>query len=230
MPATLPAHNSPRHIPRLGFGLVAIRESKVPSSELFVALEILYAGVDVDITYKIIKEGVQRLTGENEYMDLFSIHSPNGGKENRRLIWEVNYGIQHIEEMRAFATTWLPVVNQIKVLTPIHMHPWCQQRGIVEYCKTNDITIEAYCPDAPSKKAHDKTLQCVAEKHTRTPSQVLVRWSLHKGYVSLPKSDDAIEVVTNAQVFDFNLDEEDMAVLDSLDQGNKGAMVRAVEN
>lgn len=110
------------------------------------------------------------------------------------------------------------------------LHPWCQQCEVVEYCKSNNILIEAYCPLVRNQKAHDKTLNDIATKHKKSTNHVLVRYCLQKGWVPLPKSDTPQRIVSNADVFDFELDEEDMRALDSLDQGAKGAIVQAVKN
>jgi diketogulonate reductase-like aldo/keto reductase len=109
----------------------AIKESKIPRSELFITTKILSAGNDVESTYKSIKDSVVKLNGEGGYVDLFLIHSPNGGAESRKLMWLAlekakeegivrdigvsNYGKGHIEEIKEFGKTWPPVVNQIEV-------------------------------------------------------------------------------------------------------------------
>lgn len=109
----------------------AIRESNIPRSELFITSKILYPGNDVESTYKMIEESVKKLDGEEGYVDLFLIHSPNGGKESRRLMWLAlekakergkvrdigvsNYGIGHIEEIKTLGKVWPPAVNQIEV-------------------------------------------------------------------------------------------------------------------
>lgn len=70
----------------------------------------------------------------------------------------------------------------------------------------------------------------MAGKHEVAPSQVLVRYGLERGWVPLPKSDDAARIAANADVFGFALDPEDMAALNGLDQGAAGAIVQAVSN
>jgi len=81
-----------------------------------------------------------------------------------------------------------------------------------------------------NEKANDETLVSIAKKHGKEPNQVLIRWSLQKGFVPLPKSDTPSRIVTNADVYGFELDKEDMDKLDGLDQGAKGAIVQAVSN
>lgn len=109
----------------------AIRDSKVARSEVFITTKILSPGKDVDSTYKSIQESVTKLDGENGYVDLFLIHSPNAGKESRKLMWQAlerakeegkvrdigvsNYGVGHMEEIKRIGKVWPPAVNQIEV-------------------------------------------------------------------------------------------------------------------
>ncbi len=112
----------------------------------------------------------------------------------------------------------------------LQLHPWNQQRTIVDYCNKNKIIIEAYCPLVRNQKAHDETLVKMSKKHDKTTAQVLIRYSLQKGWVSLPKSDKPSRIQANADLYGFELSEEDMATLDGLDQGPAGAIVQAVQN
>lgn len=90
--------------------------------------------------------------------------------------------------------------------------------------------MQAYCPIARNKKADDETVAKIADSHGVTPNQVLIRWSLQKGWIPLPKSDDAERIRLNADVYGFDLSAEDMGKLDALDQGKDGALVKTVEN
>ena len=112
----------------------------------------------------------------------------------------------------------------------MQLHPWCQQRTIVDYCNKHKIIIEAYSPLVRAQKAHDPTLKKVAEKHGKTAAQTLVRYCLQKGWVPLPKSDTPSRIKENADVYDFELNVDDMKTLDDLDQGSAGAIVEAVKN
>ncbi|KAF2134252.1 Aldo/keto reductase [Dothidotthia symphoricarpi CBS 119687] len=218
----------------------ALRESKLSREEVFITSKILSAGSDVESTYQKIVESVEKLAGKDGYVDLFLIHTPNGGAESRKLMWLAlekakeekivrdigvsNYGIQHIEEIKSIGKVWPPTVNQIE------LHPWCQQRDAVEYCQKKNIVVEAYCPLVRNQKADDETLLSICKKHKVGPNQVLVRWSLQKGWVPLPKSDTPSRIVNNAEIYGFELDSDDMAKLDGLDQGSKGSIVQAVSN
>ena len=100
----------------------------------------------------------------------------------------------------------------------------------MEYCQKHGIVVEAYCPLVRNEKANDETLLKLAKKYNKSTGQILIRYSLQKGWIPLPKSDTPSRIEANADVFDFNLETGDMEVLDGLDQGDKGAIVEAVQN
>lgn len=166
------------------------------------------------------------------YVDCFLIHTPTSGPSGRQHLWEAlkdlqtegkvvtigvsNYGVKHLQELIDRNET--PAVNQIE------LHPWCQQRPIVELCKKHKIVLQAYCPIVRGQHADDEDVLKIAAKHKVDWSQVLLRWSLQKGFVPLPKSDTPSRIASNADIFGFELDDEDMATLDAKDQGGKGAV------
>ena len=110
------------------------------------------------------------------------------------------------------------------------LHPFSQQKEIVAYCKEQKIVIEAYSPLVRNQKANDETLISLAKKYDKTTAQILIRWSLQKGWVTLPKSDTPSRIEANADVYGFELSKEDVETLNRLDQGAKGAIVQAVKN
>ncbi|KXJ90765.1 2,5-diketo-D-gluconic acid reductase A [Microdochium bolleyi] len=219
-------------------------QERLTRSDIFLTTKILEAGGSVDKSYAKCVESVRKLnpeTGEDGgYVDLFLIHTSNVPVEQRKEMWQAlerlhedgkakaigvsNFGIKHIEELKGFAKVWPPHVNQIE------LHPWHQQKEIVKYCEDNNILVQAYCPIARNKKADDETVLKIAEAHGATPNQVLIRWSLQKGWIPLPKSDDPERIRVNADVFGFDLSQDDMSALDALDQGKAGALVKTVEN
>ena len=92
-----------------------------------------------------------------------------------RLIQRITSGVKHLEEIRE-AGLETPSVNQIE------LHPFCQQKEIVEYCTKHGIFVQAYCPLVRGK-FDNPVLQEVARKYKKDVAQVLVRWSLQRGYV-----------------------------------------------
>lgn len=101
---------------------------------------------------------------------------------------------------------------------------------MVQFCERNGTVLQAYCPIVRNQKADHPLLVNLAAKHKVEPNQVLIRWSLQRGWITLPKSDDPVRIRTNATVYHFELDEEDMAALNELDEGRKGAIVMAVSS
>ncbi|KAJ5360413.1 Aldo/keto reductase subgroup [Penicillium concentricum] len=218
----------------------ALRITSVPRDQIFVTTKILSPAASVEATYDKLLASVHKIGGAEGYVDLFLIHSSSSGSAGRKLLWQAleklyaegkaksigvsNFGVGHIEEMRSYAQVFPPHVNQIE------LHPWCQQRVIDEYCKKNGIIVEAYSPIVRNYKANDPALVEVAKKYGKSTQQILIRYALQKGWVPLPKTDNPERIVANADVFSFDISAEDMAVLDSFDQGSAGAIVEAVNN
>ncbi|KAF7543082.1 hypothetical protein G7Z17_g11032 [Cylindrodendrum hubeiense] len=163
-----------------------------------------------------------------EYIDLFLLHSPYGGKEARLTSWKAledaveegeikmagvsNYGVAHIEELIASNPRVPPVINQIEV------HPFNTQTGIRDTCAKHNIAIEAYAPLARAlRMKHPKILE-FAKKYSCTPAQVFVKWSVQHDLVTLPKSIRLERMFENASVDRFTISDDDMAALDALDE------------
>lgn len=113
-------------------------------------------------------------------------------------------------------------------MNQLELHPWNQQREVVDYCQKNGIVVEAYCPLVRNKKADDPTLNAIAKKHGKTTAQVLVRYCMQKDWSPLPKSDNPGRIAQNADVFNFELGKDEMENLDG--QPQEAALVLAVDN
>ncbi|KAN0102750.1 putative aldo-keto reductase [Hyaloscypha variabilis] len=219
---------------------LAIQQSGLPRSSLFITTKIDIAQGTVEKTYQSCLESVRKIDGEMGYVDLFLVHTADVGRDGRREIWAAlerlyeegkaraigvsNYGVGHVEEMRGYARVWPPMVNQNE------LHPWCQQREIVAYCQKHGIVNQAYSPLAKNTKADDPTLNKIAGDHNVATTQVLIRYALQKGWTPLPKSVTPERIVQNADVYGFELTTEEMDILDGLDQGASGALLEAVSN
>ncbi|CRG87242.1 hypothetical protein PISL3812_04259 [Talaromyces islandicus] len=216
----------------------AVAQSGIDRDDVFITTKIMTPAGSPEATYQKVVDSVNKIAGSDGYVDLFLIHSSSSGPAGRKQLWQAlerlfhegrtksigvsNYGVQHIEEMKAYAKVWPPDVNQIE------LHPWCQQRRIERYCKSNGIVVQAYCPLVRGNKANDPTLVGLGKKYKKTTAQVLVRYALQKGWVPLPKSGTPERIIANADVYDFEISKDDMATLDSLDQGDAGAVLEAV--
>ncbi|KAG9258027.1 putative aldo-keto reductase [Emericellopsis atlantica] len=209
----------------------AIRLSGVPRADFVVTTKIKKIQTGLS-PYDACLSSIDKFGG---YVDLFLIHTPFP-KQQAEFVWQAleqllqegktmrigvsNYGIKHLEDMKSYAVLWPPHVNQIE------LHPWCQQRELVKYCQTNNIAIQAYSPLATGQRLGDPTLLAIAQSHGKTPAQVLIRYSIQKGWVPLPKSATPHRIKENLDVFDFEISEQDMERLDALDEGKEGAVFK----
>jgi len=156
-----------------------------------------------------------------EQIDLFLLHWPVPdlrlsswraleriiGEKRCRAIGVSNYMVRHLEELLSRAKI-PPAVNQIE------LHPWCQQRDVVDFCQVHNIAVVAYSPLTKGMKLGDPRLAVVAREVRRTPAQVLLRWSLQRGFITIPKSAQRVRIVENAALFDFSLSSQQMVMLD----------------
>lgn len=183
-------------------------------------------------------------------IDLYLIHAPFGNKLSRIEQWKAlvylyesrkcksigvsNYSIQHLEEIKE-ANLLLPAANQLE------LHPLCQHRDIINYCKLNNILPIAYSSLAPlsdwrpgqrSAKIEESyydpnsysniknadLFNFLANKYNITSAQLLLKWGLQHGYPILPKSTHESRIQLNFQLNHFTIDENDMNLLDELDE------------
>ena len=99
-------------------------------------------------------------------------------------------------------------VNQLEI------HPWCPRTDIVEWCQKRGIVVEAYSPLVRGQRMNEKVLQPLTKKYGKSEAQVLLRWSLQRGLVPLPKSVTPSRIEDNADIFDFELTAEEMKTLE----------------
>ncbi|PYH40940.1 aldo/keto reductase family protein [Aspergillus saccharolyticus JOP 1030-1] len=204
----------------------AIYNSGIERAKIFYTTKI----PDSHMSYEKAKEAIEASLSAASclgYIDLVLLHTPYGGKEGRLGAWRAlveaqktrkirsigvsNYGIRHLEELEHYIRT-SGVGGQISV-AQYEIHPWCAREDIVAWLKKRDIVVEAYSPLVQAKRMNEPMLQSLAKKYKKSPAQILVRWSLQKGYVPLPKSVTDFRIKENTQVFDFELSQEDMRQL-----------------
>jgi diketogulonate reductase-like aldo/keto reductase len=201
-----------------------IAASGVPRAEVFVTTKLWNSDHGYDETLRACDASLERLG--TEWIDLYLVHWPvqkvrhqtwramerilAGGKA--RAIGVSNYTVGHLEELLARAKE-PPSVNQVE------LHPFLTQPELRRFCAANGIAVEAYAPLVKARRMDHPVLRRVADRHRRTPAQVLVRWALEHGLVVIPKSVRPERIRENADVFGFTLDAEDLAALDALDEG-----------
>lgn len=103
-------------------------------------------------------------------------------------------------------------------MNQVELHPFNTRKDITSFCQEHDIVVEAYAPLVRALKMKDPTIVSLSKKYSCTPAQLLVRWSVQHGYVTLPKSSKKERIVENADIGGFSIDKEDMETMDALDE------------
>jgi diketogulonate reductase-like aldo/keto reductase len=155
-----------------------------------------------------------------DYIDLYLIHWPKGERRETwramerildegkaRAIGVSNYLPRHLEETIAHASV-VPAVDQVE------LSPFLTQVEIRDFARSRGIVVEAFSPLTRGSKLTDPRLVDMAKKYSRSPAQMLIRWSLQKGLVVLPKTVDENRLRENAAVFDFSISSSDEEIMD----------------
>jgi diketogulonate reductase-like aldo/keto reductase len=207
-----------------------IRRSGIPRDEIYITTKFFpRRGRD---PVSEVERSLQRLGVDQ--VDLYLVHWPENGPTwmwpgmerahelgHASSIGVSNYGVPELDELLPQATV-RPVVDQIR------FNPFDFRRALLEHNRANGIAVEAYSPLGTGSHLGHATVRAVAERQSRTPAQVLIRWCLQHGTIVLPKSTHRERIEQNAQVFDFELSDEDMAELDALDR--TGGAAAALES
>ncbi|MEK6924250.1 MAG: aldo/keto reductase [Candidatus Micrarchaeota archaeon] len=198
----------------------AVRESGLPREQVFITTKLWNA--DQKNARKALEWSLKRL--DTSYADLYLIHWPQTGTRNAawkeletlqreglcRAIGVSNYTVRHLQELETQGSA--PAVNQVE------FSPFLNQQELLDYCTRKKIVVEAYSPLTRGEKLKDARITRIAQAHTKTNAQVLIRWSLQNGMVVLPKSSRKERIAENAGVFDFKLAPEEMKALDCLNE------------
>ena len=204
----------------------AIRESGLDRDELFITSKVWNDQYGYAKTIFACEESLLHLGVE--YLDLYLIHWPVKHKlestwralEHLQIAGKVrsigvcNFEQSHLETLMKTATV-TPVVNQIE------LHPKYQRVDLVEYCASRGISIEAWAPLMRGGVFEIPELCEIGTTHDKSAGQVALRWAIQKGYVVLPKSINPERIASNADIFNFELSQSDMAIIDSLDAGER---------
>lgn len=159
------------------------------------------------------------------YIDLLLMHSPLCGPEKRLDTWQAmqeavdegdvksigvsNFGQHHIEQLLKWdGLKHKPVVNEIEI------SPWCMRSELAQFCQKNDILVEAYAPLSHGGKINESIITKIAKTKGVSNAQVLIRWSLQKGYIPLPKTQTVNRLASNLDVYDFELSPEEEKEID----------------
>ncbi|PZE21276.1 aldo/keto reductase [Paenibacillus xerothermodurans] len=202
-----------------------IKESGVPREQLFITSKVWNADQGYDSTLRAFEESRKRLG--LEVLDLYLVHWPVKGKYKEtwraleklykdgavRAIGVSNFQVHHLKDLMSDSEV-VPMVNQVEY------HPLLTQQEVRAFCQANQIQMEAWSP-LMQGNLDQPLLTALAAKYAKTPAQIVLRWDLQNGVVTIPKSVNENRIRENADIFDFTLAEDDVESINSLNKNHR---------
>lgn len=206
----------------VGQGII---DSKVPRKDIFLVSKVWNTDQGYSETLNAFEESCRKL--QTDYLDLYMVHWPKDKtletwkameklyREGKvRAIGVCNFKIHHLKALLEEAEV-KPVINQVE------FHPYFVQRDLQNFCRENDIMVEAWAPLMQGKISDVHELKVIAEKYNKTVAQIALRWDVQMGVITIPKTVQVHRIRENSQIFDFELSREDMEWITSLDRGQR---------
>ena len=211
----------------------AIRKSGIDRKEFFIASKLWKTEMGYENTKEAFAQSLERL--HTDYLDLYLIHWPlpapdaKDWKELDRETWRAmeelylqkkiraiglsNFLPHHIENIRTMSGLRVePMLNQLEY------HPGYSQEAAVQYCKENNIVVQAWSPMGRQRVLREPIVVDLAEKYHVTPAQICLKFSVQRGIIPIPKASSAERMKQNMNVFSFELEKEDLYRLETMPQ------------
>ena len=204
----------------------AVNNSDLKREHVFITSKVWNSDQGYENTLRAFDTSLKKL--KMDYLDLYLVHWPVEGKfkdtwkafeeiyrqERVRAIGVSNFMQHHLEDLMQDCEV-TPMVNQME------FHPYLVQQSLLDFCSQQGIQYEAWSPLMKGQIFDIPELVALAGKHQKTVVQIVLRWNLQKGVVTIPKSVKKERIINNADIFDFELSAADMAVIDALDRGER---------
>lgn len=202
----------------------AIKDSSVPREEIFITTKLWNDDIREGKFVEAFNESMKKL--QLDYLDQWLIHWPVNGFEKAwvemeklyksgkiKAIGVSNFNIHHLESLSKIQTV-KPCMNQIE------SHPYFSNSEVIKYCFDNNIAVTVWSPLGGGKTnaLKDEVIVGIAEKHSKSPAQVIIRWHLQRNVIVIPKSAHKERIIQNFDVFDFELSTEEMKAINALDK------------
>lgn len=204
-----------------------LEKNGLKREDIFVTTKLWNKHISKEESLKAFDESLKKLN--LDYIDLYLLHWPGQNEayvEPWKALEEIyasgraksigvsNFQIHHLEHLFTFAKV-KPVLNQIE------FHPYNTRKNLVEFCKKQDIVVQAWSPLMRGLVLGDETINKIAAKYNKTAAQVVLRWIIEKGLCLAVRSTKKERVISNADIFDFKLSAEDIALIDSLNKDER---------
>lgn len=200
---------------------LALASTGLTREDLFITSKVWNAGLNYEETVSAYEESLEKLG--LDYLDLYLIHWPGKNKfaeswsaledlyiEGKiRAIGVCNFNISHLQDLMKNARV-TPVINQVE------FHPRLQQQSLRAFCKEHNIQLEAWAPLMQGGLLDDPTIANIAEKYGKSNLQVILRWDIQNGVITIPKSVRKERMAQNADIFDFSLTDEEMQIINAM--------------
>lgn len=199
----------------------ALASTGLKREDLFITTKVWNTGLSHAETVAAYEESLQKLG--LDYLDLYLIHWPGKNKyaESWRALEDLykegkikaigvcNFNISHLQDLLKTARV-TPVINQVE------FHPRLQQLALRTFCQERNIQLEAWAPLMQGGLLEDPTIAKIAEKYGKSNAQVILRWDIQNGVVTIPKSVRKERMIQNADIFDFSLTDEELQVINAM--------------
>ena len=201
----------------------ALKSCGIPREELFVTTKVWNEDQGYESTKSACRASLDRL--QMDYVDLYLIHWPNDELTNDtwrammelrdeglcRSIGVCNFGVERLERL-LHESDVPPVIDQVE------LSPFLSQKAVRSYCAQHKIVVEGYSPLTRGQRLDHPVLAEVGQRHGKTPAQVMIRWAVQQDIVIFPKSVHKERILENRDVFDFELTQKDIQVLEELNE------------
>lgn len=203
----------------------AIKQSNINRKDLFITSKVWKDSMGYEKTLNSFEKSLKML--DLEYIDLFLIHWPNNKNESLNVeTWKAletlykkgkvkaigvsNFLKHHLEALLPNCEIF-PMVNQIE------FHPGLMRKETIDFCKENNIVVEAWAPLGKGQMLNNETLNNIATKYNKSTAQLCLKWCLQNDVIPLPKSSNENRMKQNLDLFDFEIAEEDMDMINNME-------------